>query len=38
VDIREMGGGGYHYGNNGATYGKVGDAMGRAMAELLEGK
>ncbi len=36
VDIRDMGGGGYHYGNNGATYTKVGDAMGRAMAKLLE--
>ncbi|MHC4201533.1 MAG: sialate O-acetylesterase [Planctomycetota bacterium] len=36
VDIRDMGGGGYHYGNNGATYAKVGDAMGRAMAKLLE--
>ncbi len=35
VDIRDMGGGGYHYGNNGATYTKVGDAMGRAMAKLL---
>ena len=35
VDIRDMGGGGYHYGNNGATYAKVGDAMGRAMAHLL---
>jgi hypothetical protein len=35
VDIRDMGGGGYHYGNNGATYAKVGDAMGRAMAYLL---
>ena len=31
-----MGGGGYHYGNNGATYTKVGDAMGRAMVKLLE--
>jgi len=38
VDIRDMGGGGYHYGNNGATYAKVGDAMGRAMAKLLLGK
>ena len=36
VDIRDMGGGGYHYGNNGATYTKVGDAMGRAMVKLLE--
>ncbi len=36
VDIRDMGGGGYHYGNNGATYTKVGDAMGRAMVGLLE--
>lgn len=36
VDIRGMGGGGYHYGNNGATYAKVGDAMGRAMVKLLE--
>lgn len=35
VDIRDMGGGGYHYGENGATYTKVGDAMGRAMAKLL---
>lgn len=35
VDIRDMGGGGFHYGNNGATYAKVGDAMGRAMAEML---
>ena len=38
VDIRDMGGGGYHYGNNGATYTKVGDAMGRAMAKLLLAK
>jgi len=36
VDIRDMGGGGYHYGNNGATYTKVGDAMGRGMVKLLE--
>ena len=35
VDIRSFGGGGYHYGDNGATYTKVGDAMGRAMVELL---
>ena len=35
VDIRDMGGGGYHYGRNGGTYTKVGDAMGRAMAEML---
>ena len=35
VDIRDMGGGGYHYGRNGGTYAKVGDAMGRAMAEML---
>jgi len=36
VDICDMGGGGTHYANNGATYAKVGDAMGRAMAELQE--
>jgi hypothetical protein len=36
VGIRDVGGGRYHYGNNGATYAKVGDAMGRAMAKLLE--
>jgi len=36
VDIRDMGGGGYHYGSNGATYARVGDAMGRAMVKLLE--
>jgi hypothetical protein len=36
VDIRGMGGGGYHYGNNGATCAKVGDSMGRAMVKLLE--
>jgi len=35
VDTRRMGGGGYHYDNNGATYTKVGDALGRAMAKLL---
>jgi len=35
VDIRDIGGGGFHYGSNGATYAKVGDRMGRAMAELL---
>lgn len=35
VDIRDIGGGGFHYGNNGATYAKVGDRMGRAMAGLL---
>jgi len=38
VDIRDMGGGGFHYGSNGATYAKVGDAMGRAMVGLLEKK
>jgi len=38
VDIRDMGGGGYHYGNNGATYAKVGHAMGLAMARLLKMK
>lgn len=38
VDIRDIGGGGAHYGNNGATYAKVGDRMGRAMAKLLEGE
>jgi len=37
-DTRKMGGGGYHYDSNGATYTRVGDAMGRAMAELLEEK
>ncbi|MFT4547852.1 MAG: hypothetical protein ACI8XO_002338 [Verrucomicrobiales bacterium] len=37
VDIRDIGGGGFHYGNNGATYAKVGDRMGRAMAKLLQG-
>lgn len=36
VDIRDIGGGGFHYGDNGATYGKVGDRMGRAMAALHE--
>ncbi|MBT3296180.1 MAG: hypothetical protein HN919_10070 [Verrucomicrobia bacterium] len=35
-DTRTMGGGGYHYDGNGATYTRVGDAMGRAMAELLD--
>jgi hypothetical protein len=35
VDIRDIGGGGFHYGDNGATYAKVGDRMGRAMAGLL---
>ncbi len=35
VDIRSFAGGGYHYGENGATYAKVGDAMGRAMVKLL---
>ena len=35
VDIRSFGGGGTHYGDNGATYTKVGDAMGRAMVGLL---
>jgi hypothetical protein len=38
VDIRDIGGGGAHYGNNGATYLKVGDRMGRAMAKLLNGE
>lgn len=38
VDIRDIGGGGSHYGNSGATYLKVGDRMGRAMAELHNGK
>jgi alpha-galactosidase len=38
VDIRDIGGGGAHYGNNGATYAKVGDRMGRAMAKLKEGE
>ncbi len=38
VDIRDIGGGGSHYANNGATYLKVGDRMGRAMAELHNGK
>jgi tetratricopeptide (TPR) repeat protein len=36
VDIRDIGGGGFHYGNNGATYAKVGDRMGRAMVGLLD--
>lgn len=36
VDIRDIGGGGFHYGDNGAIYGKVGDRMGRAMAQLHE--
>lgn len=36
VDIRDIGGGGFHYGNNGATYAKVGDRMGRAMVKLLD--
>jgi len=36
VDTRTMGGGGYHYDNNGATFTKVGDALGRAMAKLLD--
>lgn len=35
VDTRGMGGGNYHYDSNGATYVRVGDAMGRAMVELL---
>ena len=38
VDIRDIGGGGAHYGNNGATYAKVGDRMGRAMVELKQEK
>ncbi|MFT4547517.1 MAG: hypothetical protein ACI9MB_001464 [Verrucomicrobiales bacterium] len=38
VDIRDIGGGGFHYGENGATYAKVGDRMGRAMAKLLKGE
>ncbi|MFT4548580.1 MAG: hypothetical protein ACI9UA_005585 [Pseudoalteromonas tetraodonis] len=37
VDIRDIGGGGAHYGNNGATYAKVGDRMGREMATLKQG-
>ena len=37
-DTRSMGGGGYHYNNDGATYTRVGDAMGRAMVELLNGQ
>ena len=35
-DTRRMGGGGYHYNSDGATYTRVGDTMGRAMAELLD--
>ena len=35
VDTRGMGGGGFHYDSNGATYARVGDAMGRAMVGLL---
>ena len=35
VDTRGMGGGGFHYDSNGATYVRVGDAMGRAMVELI---
>ena len=31
-------GAGYHYNHNAETYMEVGDALGRAMAELLEGK
>jgi len=38
VDIRDIGGGGFHYGENGGTYAKVGDRMGRAMAKLLKGE
>ena len=38
VDIRDIGGGGAHYGDSGATYAKVGDRMGRAMAKLLQGE
>jgi len=38
VDIRDIGGGGAHYGDSGATYTKVGDRMGRAMAKLLQGE
>jgi alpha-galactosidase len=36
VDTRPLGGGDYHYNNDGATYTRVGDALGRAMVELLE--
>lgn len=36
VDIRDLGGGGYHYGNNGARYTRIGDRMGHAMVKLLE--
>ena len=36
VDTRSMGGGDYHYNNDGATYTRVGDALGRAMAKMLK--
>lgn len=37
-DTRKMGGGNYHYNSDGGTYTRVGDAMGRAMAALLNEK
>ena len=36
VDIRDIGGGGFHYGCNGGRYTKIGDRMGRAMVKLLD--
>jgi hypothetical protein len=35
---RSPGGGGHHYNNNAQTYMDVGDAMGKAMVDLLEGE